>query len=145
MALGVVGDVDHRSADGGGELLAADAAEGFQVGRGEGADALRCVREGDFKLGDELGERLAALLLGPVLLSLERGELLGGELAALGIGEQAVGGAGDVAQVEGDGGQAEGLGVDFSAGEAGGPAGDVVESVGWTGFFMVSIAASMTW
>ncbi len=43
----------------------------------------------------------------PALLGLERGKLISGELRAFGVGEDAVGGAGDVAQMEGDGRKAK--------------------------------------
>ena len=39
MALGMIGDVDERSADAGGKLFAADAAESVEIGGGEGTDA----------------------------------------------------------------------------------------------------------
>ena len=40
MALGMVGDVDQRSPDGGGQLLAANAAKDVEVGSGEGTDTV---------------------------------------------------------------------------------------------------------
>jgi len=39
VALGVVGDVDERAAEGNGQLLAADVAGRVEVGGGEGGDA----------------------------------------------------------------------------------------------------------
>lgn len=51
VALGVVGYVNERAADGGGKQFAADAAKGVEVGCGENADAVRCVAEGDFNFG----------------------------------------------------------------------------------------------
>lgn len=54
-------------------------------------------------------------------LGLEGFELFFAELLSLGVGEQAIGGAGDVAQVTGDGHQAERLALDFGIGEALGP------------------------
>ena len=58
VALGVVGYVDERAADGGGQLLAAYAAEGVEVGGGEDADAGGGVAEGGFDFGEERGKSL---------------------------------------------------------------------------------------
>jgi len=45
VALGVVGYVDERATDAGGQLLAAYAAEGVEVGRGQHAHPLRSIAE----------------------------------------------------------------------------------------------------
>ncbi len=50
-----------------------------------------------------------------------------GKLLAFGVRKDAVGGAGDVAQMKRDGRKAERLRVDFGVGQAGGPLGQVVE------------------
>ena len=53
--------------------------------------------------------------------------MLRGKLLAFGVGEDAVSGAGDVAQMESDGRKAERLRVNFGVGQAGSPFGQVVE------------------
>ncbi len=55
----------------------------------------------------------------------EGGELSCVKLGAFGVAEQAVEAAGDVADVEGYGREAEWVGVDFRASEVGAPFGDV--------------------
>lgn len=127
VALRVVGNVDKGAADGGWELFAADRAGRVEVGVYEGADASGRVREGSLNFGDEGGEGFALVVLGADLLGFEEHELVRGELVAFGVGEDAIGGARDVAQVEGQGRQAEGQSADFEVGQAGGPDADVVE------------------
>lgn len=56
----------------------------------------------------------------------ERGELLGTELLAFGVGEQAVEAANDVAEVKRDGGQAGWAGVEGFVGEGRAPLVDVL-------------------
>ncbi len=52
VAQRVIGDVNHRSADGSGQLLAANKARGIEVGRGKNANAVGGVAEGDFDRGE---------------------------------------------------------------------------------------------
>jgi hypothetical protein len=122
----MVGYVDERAADGGGQLFAAYCARCVEVGCREDADAIGRVGEGDFDCGKEFGEGFVAGLF--ILLGFERDHLLVGELVALGVAEDAVYAAGDVAEMECDGRQAERRCVDLGVGKAGGPFGDVVES-----------------
>ena len=53
--------------------------------------------------------------------------MVGRELVALSVGEYAVGGAGDVAEMECDGSEAERGGVDFGVGQSIEPLGKIVE------------------
>lgn len=117
MALGVIGAVDEEAADGGGESFAADGAGlgEVEVGiGGEGVDA----GEGGVQAPVEFAEKIG-FGGGWIALGLERGELGLAELAAFGIGEEAVEAAGDVAQVEGDGSYAGGAGVEGGFGKLG--------------------------
>ena len=59
VALGVVGDMDQRAADGGGQLLAAHAAKDVEVGAGEGANAGGGVGKRGFDFAEQDGERFA--------------------------------------------------------------------------------------
>lgn len=43
VSLGVVGEMDEQASDGGGELFFADGTRSFEIGCGEGADALGCA------------------------------------------------------------------------------------------------------
>lgn len=120
MALGVVGDVDEQAADAGRQLLAPNAAEGSGVNRCQGKDALFATREGCLHLGEQVGAGLVS-----TLLKFEGCKLVWRKLVAFRVGEQAVEAAGDVPQLEADGGQAEGLGVHLGSGEAVSPLGDI--------------------
>ena len=48
VAQRVIGHMNHRSADGRGQLLASDEARSIEVGRGQHADSVGGVAEGDF-------------------------------------------------------------------------------------------------
>ncbi len=61
------------------------------------------------------------------LFSFECGELLGAELVAFSVGEDAVDGAGNVAEKESDRREPERLRIDLSIGQPCGPLGQVVE------------------
>ena len=91
-----------------GELFAADGAGHVEIGVGQGADAGGGVREGLLDFGDEVGKSFALVVLGADLLGFEQRELFGGELVAFGVGEDAIHGTRDVAQMEGDGGKPSG-------------------------------------
>ena len=67
----------------------------------------------------EVGEECFTRGVG-VELGGEGGELGCVERGAFGVGEEAVEGAGDVAEVEGDGGEVVGAGVALGVGEGGG-------------------------
>jgi hypothetical protein len=100
MPLGVIGHVDQRAADRCRQLLASHAPRDVEVGCRQDAHTLCRVGEGGIDLGDlgqEFGQRLFSGLLG-----FERRQLLRRKLFPFGIAQQAVGGAGDVAQMEGD-------------------------------------------
>src|SRR5581483_9470339 len=102
VALGVFGDVGEESDDGGGEALAAYGAR-LRERRGvDSANDALGVGEGAVEEREELvaGNAEGALLV------VELAELVGGERAALQIGEEAAGAAGDVADVEADGAEA---------------------------------------
>ena len=120
VALGVVGAVDEQAGDGGGEGGATDAARGVVLLGRESADASGGGAQG----GVEFGEDRVAGGVG-IEFGAEGGELSCVELGAFGVAEQAVEAAGDVADVEGYGREAEWAGVDFRASEVGAPFGDV--------------------
>lgn len=112
MALGVVGAVDEEASDGGGESAAAYGSGLFDVGGGEGADALEGGVDAVVELFEEGG-------FGGVRmeLSAEGFKLGGAELVAFGVGEEAIEAADDVAEVKGDGGEVGGTGVEGGVGE----------------------------
>ena len=123
----MVGAVDEKAADGGGQGLAADGAGLLEVGGGEGGDAA----EGSVEAGVEFGEEDvfgSRIRVGGVEFEAERLELGGGQVGALGIGEQAVEAAGDVAQMEGNRGDATGsqAGVEGGGGQGGAGGVDVL-------------------
>ena len=61
VALGVVGDMDQRPADGGGQLLATDAAKDVEVGAGESANAVGRVGKRGFDFTEQDRERFGVL------------------------------------------------------------------------------------
>jgi len=121
VALGVVGAVDEEASDGGGESAAAYSSGLFDVGGGEGADALEGGVDAVVELFEEGG-------FGGVRieLSAEGFELGGAELVAFGVGEEAIEAADDVAEVKGDGGEVGGTGVEGGVGERGAGGVDVL-------------------
>ena len=104
MALGVIGDVHESSADRRRQLLAAHSAKGIEVRGGQHPHAIGGIAEGRFHLSQQLRERLAARLL-----RLQERQLIRGDLAALRVGQQAVGGARNMFQVKRNGGQSQRL------------------------------------
>lgn len=121
MALGVVGAVNEQAGDRGGQGFAANSAGLGKISGGEGADA----REGGVESGVEFGEEGGFGGAG-VAFGFERFELDGAELVAFGVGEQAVEGAGDVAEMKGDGGHVAGAGIEHGVGEWGAGSVDVL-------------------
>lgn len=120
VALGVFRAVDEEADDGGGEGFAAHGARLVEGGGRDEADAARGLAEGGAEFGeDDLGIGDGGLL------GVECVELGGGERTGFRVGEQAVEAAGDVAEVEGDGGQAVGTSVDLGVGQRGDPAGGI--------------------
>lgn len=114
MPLRVFGDVAEQEAEGDFDALAADGA---------GIAVVEVVEKAEFGLdagedGGDGGEEGVALA-GALVFGGEEVELGGGEWAAEGVGPEAVDGAGEVAEVEGDGG----------VGRGGGPAVEVGEGV----------------
>jgi len=122
VALGVVGDVDEGSAEAGGELLAAHGARLLQVLRGQRANASEGAGDGRLDSGDQFGERLAARLL-----RFLKGELFIGEATALGVGQDAVDGAGDMAELGCNRREPQRHCVDLRITQAGGPLVQVVQ------------------
>jgi len=114
VPLGVLGDVTEQEAERDFDALAADVAGVAEVEVFEQAEfGLHAVKDG----GDGGEEGVA--VAGALVFGGEEGELGGGELAAEGVGPKAVDRAGEVAEVEGDGG----------VGCGGGPAVEVGEGV----------------
>jgi len=100
VALGVVGYVDERASDGGGQLLPADDARDIKVGGRQDANAVGGIAEGDFDFGQESGQSFNFSIFGAALLCFEGGKLLGGELVPFRITQQTIGGASDVTEME---------------------------------------------
>lgn len=113
VALGVFGDVDEQSSEGGGQLAFSDYAGLFQVGVGESADALRGAGEGSLKFEKE---RVAFGMWGR--FGLEGAGLSGCERLAFRIGEQTIKAARDVAEVKGDGRDVADVGVQLGGVQA---------------------------
>lgn len=122
VALGVFGDVGEQDAEGRFEALAADEAGGVEVSGGLGEGDRGSV--GAFEGGEEFGPGGAGEVFG-----FEEGELGFVEGFAAGVGKEAVDGAGEVAELEADGGFFEGLGPELGVVEGGGPAADFVEGL----------------
>lgn len=93
-----------------------------RFGCGQSANARFGVGEGGFEFDEQRREGFAACGFG-----FECGELLRAKLVSLGVGKDAVSGASQMAKVEGDGGKAERLGLNFKVGEARGPLPDVID------------------
>jgi len=103
VALGVIGYVDEQAAERGGELLFAYEARRGRIGGGQGAHTCSAAGEG----GVEFGEKLVVSGV-RIQLRLELCELRFVEWRTLGVGEQAVDAAGDMAEMEGNGREALG-------------------------------------
>ena len=105
-----------------GNCFPAHAAKGLEVGRSQHAYAIRRIAERNLDLGQEHCQRLFARLF-----RFQGRQLLRRELIAFRIAKQAVSRARNMAQMEGNRGQPERLGVYLGIGQALSPFGQIVE------------------